>query len=877
MSGDGLAWGKLNRDCPHQQHPLIDHMLDVAHCCMALLHGPGIHRALCQSGGLKKIDEVLKQRLGALAFLHDLGKANAGFQGKRWPAGQRPPGWPGAHGHVAEAFDVFQSEALSAALPIEALSSWGSDAAITQLLCASISHHGRPARPAPSGTDPAIWRDIPGCVNSPQGYSPRQTLATIGARLKHCFPLAFSDGGPPLPDAPAFAHLFAGLVQLADWLGSDTRFFPFSEPGEDRLARASERAAEAVHTLGLDAEWQARLRQHPLSFPEAFGVPEPRPLQAVMGQAHLGPLLILEAETGSGKTEAALWRFLHLAQARQVDALYFALPTRVAATQLYQRLCECVARLWPDEAQRPVVVRALSGYTNADGADMVRLPGFEVHWSDEPADGVAHRRWVAESPKRFLAAPIAVGTIDQALLGGLQVRHAHLRHAMLSRSLLVVDEVHASDAYMTRLLTHLLQAHLRAGGQALLLSATLGSVARSQFQALATPGTQKRPTIPDVQSACALPYPALSDGPQWLPLAGTGHGKTVRWQLLDAIDAPERIAALALEAARQGARVLVVRNTVPAAVATFRAVEAAGGDDVLLAVAGQRTLHHSRFSPADRPLLDAAVQDQLGKLRPPQPSGRIVIGTQTLEQSLDLDADLLITDLCPMDVLLQRLGRLHRHARPASERPAAFQQAQAWILTPAGNTLESCLSRPRHGLGRFHQGGGVYADVRVLEATRQLIAAQPERQIPQDNRYLVEMATHPQQLETIAQAGGAAWLKHGTQIEGELSAQDAIAKLHGLPFGQMFDPDLSFPAQDEQRITTRLGAGDWLLNFEPPVPGPFGQPLARLNIRPHLLPTGLAEGETAQQVQALPEGCVEFLAGGARWRYDRMGLQKLKS
>jgi CRISPR-associated endonuclease/helicase Cas3 len=876
VSGAGLAWGKLNRAHPHQQHPLTDHMLDVAACLLALLRCPGIHRALCQSGGLQQLDDIQMQRLGALAFLHDLGKANAGFQGKRWPAGQRPPGWPGAHGHVAEAFDVFQSDVLSAALPLDAVFRWGSDAAVTQLLYASISHHGRPAQPRVE-SDPTIWRDIPASAGCPQGYRPVQTLADIGARLQRGFPLAFTASGAALPDTPAFAHLFAGLVQLADWLGSDTRFFPFSEPGEDRQTHARERAAQAIHTLGLDAQWQARLRQHPLSFPEAFGVPEPRPLQAVMGAAHLGPLLILEAETGSGKTEAALWRFLHLARAEQVDALYFALPTRVAATQLYQRLCECVARLWPDEAQRPVVVRALSGYTHAEGADMVRLPGFEVHWSDEPADGVAHRRWAAESPKRFLAAPIAVGTIDQVLLGALQVRHAHLRHAMLSRSLLVVDEVHASDAYMTRLLTHLLQAHLRTGGQALLLSATLGSVARSQFQALVTPSASpKRPAMPDVQSACALPYPALSDGSQWHPLAGTGHSKTVRWQLLDVIDAPERIATLALEAARQGARVLVVRNTVPAAVATFRAVEAAGGGDVLLDVAGQRTLHHSRFSPADRPLIDAAVQGQIGKLRPVQPSGRIVIGTQTLEQSLDLDADVLITDLCPMDVLLQRLGRLHRHARPASERPAAFQQAQAWVLTPAGNTLVSCLSRPRHGLGRFHQGGGVYADVRVLEATRQLIAAQPERQIPQDNRYLVEMATHPQRLDAIAQTGGAAWLKHGQQIEGELSAQDAIAKLHGLPFGQMFDQGLSFPAQDEQRVTTRLGAGDWLLSFEPPVPGPFGQPLTRLNIRPHLLPAGLTDGETAQQVQALPDGGVECLAGGARWRYDRMGLQKLK-
>ena len=125
--------------------------------------------------------------------------------------------------------------------------------------------------------------------------------------------------------------------------------------------------------------------------------------------------------------------------------MYFALPTRVAATQLYERVQAFVQRVWPADVA-PVVVRALPGYTAADGHGYEPLPGFQVLWHDEPGDDAAERRWAAESPKRYLAATIAVGTVDQALLGALQIKHAHLRQAMLSRSLLVVDEVHASDA-----------------------------------------------------------------------------------------------------------------------------------------------------------------------------------------------------------------------------------------------------------------------------------------------------------------------------------------------------------------------------------------------------------------------------------------------
>jgi CRISPR-associated endonuclease/helicase Cas3 len=873
------AWGKFDQRT-ESIHPLTDHMLDVAACFHAITKIDRIRYALERVAGRALLDvDIL--RLCALAFLHDVGKANSGFQAKRWLVSLQftKMGWPAPSGHTNEALCIFDDEKLLLQLPVDEMENWGS--ACLSLWRASISHHGRPAEG--SGlTNTKIWQPV--SCNGEVIYDPAATLGQIGRCLKDWFAGAF-EPGPALPQTAEFAHLFAGLVQFADWLGSDRRFFPYAETGENRNKWVWERAEEAVHTIGFDvANWR-RVLPTVLDFSAIFQVAEPRPIQEAMVQTGLGQLLILESETGSGKTEAALWRFAKLFQAGQVDSLYFALPTRVAATQLYQRTCQFAANLWKGTGQEhPLVVRALAGYESADGHEIqAKLPDFEVLWADHPDEQKAHTRWAAESSKRYLAAPLAVGTIDQALLGALQVRHAHMRHSLLSRSLLVVDEVHASDAYMATLLAHLLKAHLNAGGHALLLSATLGSSARYRYQRLVAP----KASLPTLQQAIDLPYPALTNGAAIDGLTGTGRSKRVHWQVKDCIDNPDAIAAFAIDAAKQGAKVLVIRNTVPTALATFRAIEGmaqqSGLQGALFNVNGVATVHHSRYSREDRPLLDAAVEQQIGKYRDKPLQACIVVGTQTLEQSLDIDADLLITDLCPMDVLLQRVGRLHRHDRAPENRPENYRQAHAVVLVPDGHSLEGCLKKSRHGLGRFHNGGGIYMDLRILEATRRLISGASSHLIPQDNRELVERATHPEVLQTLAQDLGADWLKHGQDVDGETHAEKVQANLSVLPFGRHFveidDSDyeldtLRFVGK-EQKISSRLGAGDYLLNFIPAQVGPFFQNVALLPVRHHMWPKG-EPPDTQPMLQAMVSGGgFNFTLGAITYRYSRLGLERI--
>ncbi|WP_337876908.1 CRISPR-associated helicase Cas3' [Elioraea sp.] len=263
-------------------------------------------------------------------------------------------------------------------------------------------------------------------------------------------------------------------------------------------------------------------------------------------------------------------------------------------------------------------------------------------------------------------------------------------NACLLRTLLVVDEVHASDAYMTGLLRTLLARREAAGGHALLLSATLGAAARAHLLAPTV-----RPRVRPLAEAASVSHPLISHRNGTIEAAAGSRERRIAPSLRPWLDAPDAIATQTLDAARTGARVLIVRNTVTGAIAMRRALDAMAPDDpVLFRVQGVIAPHHGRFAAPDRRLLDATVEAAFGK-RAERRSGCVLVGTQTLEQSLYIDADLLLTDLCPMDVLLQRIGRLHRHE---CLRPAGFAEATAIVLVPETRDLSSFLPDRSRGV-----------------------------------------------------------------------------------------------------------------------------------------------------------------------------------
>lgn len=808
--------------------------MDVAAVFEELTRHPVFAHRLCRAAG-RALGEEERAWLAAFVFLHDVGKVSPRFQAKAWPDARRhelrshlDEGWRWLAGLPSRP-EAMGGGAHALFAPLN-----GSPDGL-RWVYALFAHHGRPTQPGSTANWPI-----------PSGYDWRVEEDLMGEALRAWFANA-AWGEPAALEKPRLVHLFAGLLALADWIGSDTRSFPHEltpdVPGY--AARARERARAAVRRIGVA---QTPWPNESLSFEDLTGFGQPRGVQARIGELATDTALsIIEAETGSGKTEAALWHFARLRAAGAVDALYFAVPTRAAAWQLFERVRRAMQRI-----KGPEAILAVPGQLRAGEAEGRRLPGFEVRWDD------GNDHWAAEHATRFLAAPVAVGTVDQVLMAGLQVKHAHLRGAALSRSLLVIDEVHASDAYMNRIARTVVRDHLALGGRALLMSATLGAGERAEWLGEA---------MPDLGDAQQAAYPAVwrSDHrrPLDIALSPESAGKRVVPALVSTM-AAQRAAQMAIDAARSGARVLVIRNTVDQAVATWQAVVET--DPALcLQVEGQPTLHHSRFAVEDRRRLDTAIENAFGKDAAPTPV--IAVGTQTLEQSLDIDADVLITDLCPMDVLLQRIGRLHRHART---RPTGFENPVVHILCPEGG-LDPLAREKRfeNGLGAWEAQGvlnGIYIDLRMAEATRRLAEAYSSWTIPQDNRVLVEQATHPDALAAIE--AEMSWQDYTRAVVAKSLADVQHAGLIVLDRGEAFPND--FPDAD-QKLQTRLGTVGPLWELPPDTLGAFCQPITRIAPPAHWC-KGLS-GEENISIATTQQG-LQIEVGEKGFEYTASGLAK---
>ena len=878
-----LFWGKFDNGQQEgvtpSWHPLVDHMIDVAVCCEALLTHTLTGKRLASLAGVSGLSPGQIARLSVLAGVHDIGKFNNGFQNKPFP--DRKP----HAGHIGEVMVVLknggrQQAQLFEALQLARLAAWcAQPPELLSLLLASISHHGKLVHQGTTGVSASsIW------TPQPSGRAPMVGIAQATARLLEAFPAACQEGVPALPANPSVQHAFAGVVMLADWLGSDRELFPFTRPGDPaREVFARRQAHRALWEVGL-ASPQARagLRGTALGIHHISRHTTPRAAQReVLSVAcsEGGGVTILEAETGAGKTEAALLRFLQLFQAGQVDGMYFALPTRAAARQIHERLTEAVQHCFAaHQVTPPPVLLAVPGYLRVDAAEGRRLPHFRVLWNDADPHWSRLRGWAAEHPKRYLAGAIVVGTIDQVLLSTLKVNHAHLRAASLLRQLLVVDEVHASDAYMTRLLREVLRHHQAAGGHAVLMSATLGVTAQQQLLYPERP--PGRGASVSLEEALAVPYPALChrpfEGDFWRRQIGADNGKQVHHRLETWQDEPARIAHHALTAAAAGAKVLIIRNTVKACLETQHALEAAGRPELLLTCRGRLAPHHARFAAEDRVVLDEGIEEMFS---PGRVGGGVAVATQTVQQSLDLDADLMLTDLCPMDVLLQRIGRLHRHPsaqRPGNPRPAGYTRPEVIVLC-SREPLGACLKENGEARGQ-HGVGSVYEDLSILQATLEQLQARDTLSVPDDSRELVERTTHPAVLQALAERHGGAWVRHRVHCRGDTIAKKGIAKRSRVPWEvAVGEREATFDRELDGDVVTRLGERDRLVVFPDALSGAFGTRIRRLRIPAWMAP------RTAEALDELVPADVEQTSGGLTfallgepYAYTRLGLARVR-
>ena len=423
-------WGKSEPGNPGRIHLLEHHLADVGACFEALLAQPTIRQRLAKAGGRDELDATTVARLCLLAALHDIGKVNVGFQTQIWRDTDLPPGSRRLRraGHTLTLSPVLGDDDRETADWFFDALGWWWDATETWddregktvcgLFVATLSHHGLPLQlEGAQSQNPRLWRPF-GELN------PQECVARIGRLARQWFPEAFASDAPLLPSAPAFQHHFLGLCNLADWIGSNEQWFEYVDtPQDNYMERARTLAAQAVADVGLDLADQRGSFTGVPDFSALFAIDgAPNAIQQAAQETPLtDQLVIIESETGSGKTEAALWRFARMYAAGSVDGMYFALPTRAAAVQIHRRVQRFIARIFPVVERRPSVILAIPGYEPETDAGDAALPDYSVWWDRHYADG---RPWAAEQPKRFLAAQIAVGTVDQAMLGALKVKNA---------------------------------------------------------------------------------------------------------------------------------------------------------------------------------------------------------------------------------------------------------------------------------------------------------------------------------------------------------------------------------------------------------------------------------------------------------------------
>lgn len=698
--------------------------------------------------------------LGFLAGCHDLGKASPAFQVQvPWLAKRVEAAGFSFQGATFERQRAPHA-LVSAAAMVQLLQErhgW-SPAAARNLAAIVGGHHGwfpdegfarePERRPNLHGwtRDRSPWMDA------------RAELFTMIAEVTQAHEVLQRTGDLDLGRPRELA--LAGYVVLADWIASNAELFPLSsQPFDPAYADASAvRATEALDAVGWQ-QWKPTKVDLVEAFTQRFGF-TPNGLQRAVAEALAASpdagLVVIEAPMGVGKTEAALTAAEALASSQGLGGLFVGLPTQATATQMLTRLTQWLRALGPGryvvelahgKAQQVAEYRRLRDYGTPSciGVD-----------GDSDEAEVTAATWFG-GPKRRLLAPFVVGTVDQVLVGAAKVRHVALRHVGLEGKVVVVDEVHAYDAYMSVFLQRALRWLGEAGVPVVLMSATLPSASR---QALIDTYAGRPVPLGDIG------YPSVttlrrSGGASTVtvPDAG-GPSVTATVEVVGEDDHPDddAVARTVAALANSGANVLVIRNTVTRAQRTFRQIASLLGEERV-------TLLHARFTAGRRLAIEGDIVGWFGRAGN-RPTGHVVVGTQVLEQSLDLDFDALATDLAPIDLVLQRLGRVHRHT--ATRRPDGWTRPRLIVagVQPRGN--EPPLIARGSSL--------VYGDHLLLRTAAVLLTVKTIA-VPEDIQQLVAQVYADELAAPAgwAEAAAAAERQHAERLAGAEAKAKAYA------------------------------------------------------------------------------------------------------
>jgi len=700
------CWGKTASEKKGANcfHPAIYHMLDVGHVAQVLLDdsvSPRWGSVLAHCLGVEAA--CLIDWLPYVIALHDVGKISASFQGQVNAQKERllAEGFPFGRAHtlhhtgVGQVF-VFFDMAVDSDMP---------KSLRLALRDVVAGHHGTFVAPANAKQNRAVLQ-----TDEPPFWAALRQDAL--AFLKTVFSPKFPPGWDGPNNRATAVMALTGFTILCDWLGSAERFFKMHPDSdvEAYLSLSRQRAVEAVQYAGLCEPTRSSA---PVQFGQLFAdISTPRPLQqavdAIPSSLLAGPCLaILEAPTGEGKTEAALALAHRIGRARGSDEFYYALPTTATSNQMFGRVQRHVLQRLVLPAQVKLVHS--QAYLVEDDLRLEVMGNIESEGLNPDA-----LEWFGPK-KRAMLASMGVGTIDQAELGALNVRHTALRMLGLAGKVIILDEVHAYDTYMTTIICNLLKWLAAMGSSVILLSATLPAGRRAELLRAFYPQY--------IAGGDSAAYPSLmavgcNEVSRQFPSASQVERRVALEALVLPGDKDEQKASWLVSQVQGGGCACWITNTVERAQRLFAAV------DHLAPPGVSKMLLHARFPLDERARLEKQLADWYGP-QGERPERGIVIGTQVLEQSLDVDFDLMVSDLAPVDLLLQRAGRLHRHLRPARPLGLASPRLFLYLRYRADGELD------------LRGDERVYAAF-ILRQTWQTLQDRQELILPADYRSLIE-------------------------------------------------------------------------------------------------------------------------------------------
>lgn len=738
-------WAKTgDKDSPTRGLSLVQHMLDAGSVAARLWDtwlAPGLQKRFGEH--LHLSIEDTRALVCWLAATHDMGKATPEFSGQL--DARRDENLAVYRQRIEQQDFEFPEDLVTPTSGLRCPHSKYSQSILFHLLTSNIegmqrevaetlasisgAHHGTPAGYRSNSVDLSnvILERL-----SPKWHAAWQELYNITLkRFRASSALQqLARHGQAIPVSVQFC--ITGFVIMSDWIASNPDFFPMGTFGS---AEQEQRARIGWQALGLEQRWIAALDTNPDTpaadlYASRFGWSNPtlRPMQEVVVEAvrsmQSGGMMCIEAPMGQGKTEAGLIAAEFLAQATGRTGVAFAAPTQATSNALFDRVIEWVKYQTTNVAQEhgePVKPHSMflghsknrfnksyEALSKADIFDESSTTGQENNRKTlRPGTSLARHSWLSGTKKGLLSS-FVVCTIDQVLMTALQARHVMLRYLGLASKVIIIDEVHAYDAYMNQYLSTALYWLGQMNAPVILMSATLPAEIRTRLMVKYAEGLKvwtdssssqpkqklsakerfaARQTKTQSNTTLDLDYPVIhtltaedNETPKKWKVEQPVEQTEIELKLIE--DSPESVLNVLKPLANDHGCAAVICNTVGRAQEMHEFLSERFGEEHVI-------LTHSRFTATHRAEQEELLVSKLGKKAhyskadgedSSRPHRLIVVGTQVIEQSLDLDFDVMITDFAPVDLVLQRMGRLHRHdSRSSSERTPAYRKPVCYV------------------------------------------------------------------------------------------------------------------------------------------------------------------------------------------------------